>query len=102
MNNLIKKLAGQTALYGLSSMIGRAANFLLVPIYTALLHPSAFGIMTELYAYVAFLNIIYLYGIETGYFRFAKKEGFNEQQAFSISFSSLLTSTFFLHWYSLF
>lgn len=93
MNTLLKKLAGQTALYGLSSVVGRAANFLLVPIYTALLHPSAFGIITELYAYVAFLNIIYLYGLETGYFRFAKKEGFNETSSFSISFSSIIVST---------
>ncbi len=93
MSTLLKKLAGQTALYGLSSVVARAANFLLVPIYTALLHPSAFGIITELYAYVGFLNIIYLYGLETGYFRFAKKEGFNESSSFSISFSSLIVST---------
>jgi O-antigen/teichoic acid export membrane protein len=96
MSNLIKRLAGQTALYGLSSMLGRAANFLLVPIYTALLHPAAFGVVTELYAYVAFLNIVYLYGLETGYFRFAKKEGYSEPQAFTASFSSLLVSTTFL------
>lgn len=95
MSNLIKKLAGQTALYGLSSVLGRAANFLLVPIYTAILHPSAFGIITELYAYVAFLNIVYLYGLETGYFRFAKKEGLTENDSFSISLSSLIVSTSF-------
>jgi O-antigen/teichoic acid export membrane protein len=95
MSNLIKKLVGQTALYGLSSMVVRAANFLLVPIYTAILHPSAFGIITELYAYVAFLNIVYLYGLETGYFRFAKKEGCTENEAFSISLSSLIVSTCF-------
>jgi len=95
MSNLLKKLAGQTALYGLSSVVGRAANFLLVPIYTAILHPGAFGVITELYAYVAFLNIVYLYGLETGYFRFAKKEGLNEKDSFSISFSSLLVSTCF-------
>ena len=95
MSTLLKRLAGQTALYGLSSMLGRAANFLLVPIYTALLHPAAFGVVTELYAYVAFLNIVYLYGLETGYFRFAKKEGYTEPQAFRSTFSSLLSSTAF-------
>jgi O-antigen/teichoic acid export membrane protein len=93
MSNALKKLAGQTALYGLSSIVGRAVNFLLTPVLTYLLLPPEFGVITYLYAYTGFLNIIYLYGLETGYFRFAKKEGVGESNAFSVSLSSLLVST---------
>jgi O-antigen/teichoic acid export membrane protein len=81
--SLLKKLAGQTALYGLSSMVGRAINFLLVPVYTSLLLPAEYGIVTELYTYAAFLNILYLFGMETTYFRFANKEGANEVHIFN-------------------
>lgn len=81
--SLLKKLAGQTALYGLSSMIGRAINFLLVPVYTSLLLPAEYGIVTELYAYAAFFNILYLLGMETTYFRFANKAGADEPHIFN-------------------
>lgn len=95
--SLLKKLAGQTALYGLSSILGRAINFLLVPFYTAVLVPVQFGTITELYAYVAFFNILYLYGMETAYFRFATKDNLTEESVFNQSettliFSSLLMS----------
>jgi O-antigen/teichoic acid export membrane protein len=69
--NALKKLASDTAIYGLSSIIGRVLNYLLVPFYTSLLLPAEYGIVTELYAYAAFFNIIYGYGMETAYFRFA-------------------------------
>lgn len=81
--SLLKKLAGQTALYGLSSMIGRAINFLLVPVYTSLLLPAEYGIVTELYTYAAFFNILYLFGMETTYFRFANKKDANETHIFN-------------------
>lgn len=94
--SVLKKLAGQTALYGLSSMLGRALNFLLVPFYTAVLVPAEFGIMTELYAYVAFLNVLYLFGMETAYFRFANKEGSDENTIFNnVQSLILITSLFF-------
>lgn len=93
MSKALKRLAGQTALYGLSSIVGRAVNFLLTPVLTYLLLPPEFGVITYLYAYTGFLNIIYLYGLETGYFRFAQKEGVGESNAFSVSLSSLLIST---------
>lgn len=80
--SLLKKLAGQTALYGLSSMLGRALNFLLVPFYTSVLLLGDFGVFTELYAYVAFLNVVYVFGMETTYFRFANKDKHNEVEIF--------------------
>ena len=94
--SLLKKLAGQTALYGLSSMVGRALNFLLVPFYTAVLLIGEFGIFTELYAYVAFLNVIYLFGMETTYFRFANKDKLKETEVYQSiqSFIFILTKAF--------
>ncbi len=71
--NLLKKLAGETAIYGISSIVGRVLNYLLVPLYTTVFLDSQYGVITKLYAYVAFLNIIYSYGMETAFFRFASK-----------------------------
>jgi len=93
MSNALKRLAGQTALYGLSSIVGRAVNFLLLPILTPILLIPEYGVITYLYAYTGFFNVIYLYGMETGYFRFSKKEGVGESKAFSLSLSSLLITT---------
>ncbi|MDQ3537068.1 MAG: oligosaccharide flippase family protein, partial [Bacteroidota bacterium] len=79
----IKNLAGQTALYGLSSIVGRSLGFLLVPFYTAVLTKADFGIYAELYAYIAFLNILYLFGMETTFFRFANKDKTLEESIFN-------------------
>lgn len=92
----LRQLAGQTVLYGASSVIGRVLNYLLVPLYTAVFSPEDYGVVTELYAFVAFLNILYTYGFETAYFRFATKSDhpahyFNISQT-SLIFSSLLFS----------
>lgn len=72
--SLLKKLASEAAIYGMSSVVGRLLNYLLVPLYTTVFLPAEYGIVTELYAYVAFLNILYLYGMETAFFRFANKK----------------------------
>jgi O-antigen/teichoic acid export membrane protein len=64
------KLISNIITYGISSVLGRCINYLLVPIYTSILCPSEFGIMTEFYSYIAILQIIYSFGIETAYFRF--------------------------------
>lgn len=69
----LRKLTSDTALYGLSSIVGRAVNFLLVPLYTSLFDPAAYGVVSELYGYVAFLNVAFTYGMETAYFRFATR-----------------------------
>lgn len=94
--SLLKKLAGQTALYGLSSMIGRAINFLLVPVYTSLLLPAEYGIVTELYAYAAFFNILYLFGMETTYFRFANKKDADESHIFNHVNTQVLFGSFII------
>lgn len=89
----IKSLIGQTAYYGLSSILGRAINFLLLPFYTSILLPEANGVVTEVYAYVAFFGILYTYGMETTYFRFANKEGHEEHTLFNQLQSTLTLST---------
>ncbi|NIK74370.1 O-antigen/teichoic acid export membrane protein [Thermonema lapsum] len=71
----IRRLAGETLWYGLSSILGRLINYLLVPFYTSkgVLQPEEYGAVGELLSYVAFLNIIYTFGLETTYFRYANK-----------------------------
>ena len=93
----IKQLAGETAIYGLSSIIGKAINFILVPFYTstAVLKVEEYGIVTELYSYVAVLNVLYLYGMETAYFRFTSKSAGSERKIYSNVFTSILITTLF-------
>jgi O-antigen/teichoic acid export membrane protein len=69
--NPLKKLASQTAIYGLSSVVGRLLNYLLVPLYTRYFIPEEYGVVTELYAYVAFLVIVLTYGLETSKIKIA-------------------------------
>jgi O-antigen/teichoic acid export membrane protein len=91
--NPLKQLAGQTAVYGLSSVIARILNFLLVPFYTRVFTDTAeYGIINELYAYVAFFIVILTYGMETAFFRFSSKSE-NKQLVFSTSLISLLITS---------
>ncbi len=71
----IKSLAKETAIYGLSSIVGRFLNYLLVPIYTNALPVSSggYGVITNVYAQVALLLVLLTFGMETGFFRFANK-----------------------------
>ncbi len=101
--NTIKKLAGQTAVYGLSSIVGRFLNYLLVPLYTYNLPTGQYGIVTELYAYVSFLIIILTYGMETGFFRFSETET-NLNKVYATTLTSLFSTSslfilFFLFFY---
>ena len=68
--SLIKKLAGQTAIYGLSSIVGRVLNFLLVPMYTRLFAPAEYGVVTQYYALSGFLLVLLSYRMESAFFRF--------------------------------
>lgn len=95
MSNL-KKLAGETAVYGISSIVGRVLNYLLVPIYTAVFATSEYGIVTELYAYVAFFLVLYTYGMETAYFRYANMEGHEEKKVYNTALSSIFLSSIIL------
>lgn len=92
----VKGLAGDTMWYGLSSIIGRMLSYLLVPLYTSVFIPGEYGIVTELYAYTAFLYPIFTYGIETAYFRFANKNPEEEPALFNLIVTlMIITSAFF-------
>ena len=82
----------QTAIYGLSSVVGRLLNYLLVPLYTRYFLPAEYGVVTELYAYVAFLVIVLTYGLETAFFRFSKKNN-DVKVVYSTALISLIVSS---------
>src|SRR5438309_5291338 len=73
----LKTLSQETLIYGLSTVVGRFLNFLLVPFYVNVLHSTAeYGIATSLYTYIGFLNVIYPLGLEAAFFRYgARGEG---------------------------
>lgn len=90
--NTYKKLAGDTVIYGMSSIVGRILNWCLTPYYTFIFAPEVFGVMTNLYQYVAFLMIILTYGMETSFFRFASKSD-NPEKVYSTAVISLFTTS---------
>lgn len=81
----LKSLAKDTAIYGLSSIVGRFLNYLLVPLYTSKLAAASggYGIITEVYSYVALLLVLLTFGMETTFFRFANKEGEDAQRVYA-------------------
>ena len=90
----MKILAKETAIYGVSSIVGKFLNWLLVPLYTYVLQQqSDYGIVTNLYAWTALLLVILTYGMETGFFRFANKEGENPQTVYSTSLLTLFSTS---------
>lgn len=80
MASLLKKLAGQTAVYGLSGMVGRFLNYLLVPLHTAQFVTSEYGVITDVYSLAAFGAILLTWGLETGFFRFSSKPDYDKQK----------------------
>jgi O-antigen/teichoic acid export membrane protein len=98
----IKRLAGETILYGFGSIVPRFLNFLLVSLHTDVFAPDAYGVITKLFAYVAVINTLFMFGMETAYFRFASKPGADEKRVFNlaqtvvISVSGIMTIIFIL------
>jgi len=87
--SILKRLAGETAIYGLSSIIGRSINFLLVPFYTQIFAAAEYGIVTDLYAWTAFFMILFTHRMETAYFRFTTDE-LHEKNSFSTALISII------------
>ena len=99
----IKKLINQTAIYGTSSIIGRFLNFLLTPLYALQFSNEQYGIITEMYAYVAFLVVVLTYGMETAFFRFSTIDKQNRLNIYSNTLYSLVcTSALFVAMSSIF
>ncbi|MGA7160712.1 MAG: oligosaccharide flippase family protein [Bacteroidota bacterium] len=97
MFSQIKRLGADTAIYGISTIVGRFLTFLLVPFYTNVLTTSQYGIVANIYSYLAFLNVVYNYGMESAYFRYASGlEGGDAKENFSTPFFSIaVTSALF-------
>jgi O-antigen/teichoic acid export membrane protein len=93
----LKKLAGQTVVYGMGTIVPRLLNYLLLtPFYTRIFIEGEYGVVTELYAYVAFLLVLLTYGMETSFFRFAETET-NKDRVFTTALGSLfVTSSLFI------
>ena len=96
----IKKLAGQTLWYGASSVLAKMLNFLLTPILTYLMVDnkgmSEFGDFSLLYAWIAVANVVFTYGLETGYFRYSNQPGVEAKSLFNTGFASHVVSTMIL------
>ncbi len=93
----IKQLSKETAIYGVSTIVGRFLQFLLVPLYTNLISRNDFGIYTQVYVIVAFLNIAYIYGMDAAFMKYAThKKGREKREAFSTPFWLVTFSTLFL------
>jgi O-antigen/teichoic acid export membrane protein len=90
--NSFKKLASDTVIYGTSSIVGRFINWWLMPLYVSLFSPEVYGIVTNLYSYVAFFMVFLTYGMETGFFRFASNSE-NPEKVYSTSLLSLFSSS---------
>lgn len=96
----LKKLAGQTVWYGLSNIAAKLLNYILTPLITYLLNSPKgnvdYGDVSMLYAAISFANIIFTYGLETGYFRFSSKDNVERKTLFQTLFSSLIGTTLLL------
>lgn len=96
---MLKRLAGQTAIYGFSSIVARFLNYLLVPYLTRILSTEGYGVVSDLYSIVPFMLILLTMGMETGYFRFMGKAGTPEERrkVFSTTWGAVIcASVFFL------
>lgn len=94
--SLIRKLAGQTAIYGLSTILGRFLNYLLVPLYTAVLADAAdYGIITQLFAYSGFVMVVFSYRMESAFFRFGTPTR-QREKAYATGLGSLWVTSLFL------
>jgi O-antigen/teichoic acid export membrane protein len=87
----IKKLAGQTIWYGLSSIFGRFLNYLLTPLLVTIFATGEYGKISTLFTIAAFLNIVFTYGLETSYFRFSSLQP--ESKVYNTCSSSLIITT---------
>jgi len=92
--SIIKQLASETAIYGMSSIVGRMLFFLLTPLYTHILPKQEYGIITELFSYIAFIMVLFTYRMETAYFRYqSKKDEPTSNAAYATALYSILLSS---------
>jgi O-antigen/teichoic acid export membrane protein len=93
--SVLKKLASDTAIYGISTMLGRFLNYLLVALHTKLFEPEQLAAQGQLYAYAGLALVLYTFGMETAFFRYARREEDKKQYYNLILSAVIVTSTFF-------
>jgi O-antigen/teichoic acid export membrane protein len=94
MFDKLKELTKDTAIYGISTMVGRFLNFILVPLYTNIFLPADYGIIQLIYAYTAILNIVFIYGLDSAYLKFASfKDIGDEKDNFSTPYISVFVTS---------
>jgi len=97
MREKIRELTKDTAIYGISTIVGRFLGFLLVPFYTHFISPGAMGVYTNIYAYLAFLNIVFIYGMDAAFMKYSSLAGPNEKKdVFSTAYLSVVVTTLLL------
>jgi O-antigen/teichoic acid export membrane protein len=97
MYEKLKELTKDTAVYGISTIVGRFLNFILVPFYTNVFLPSDYGIIQLIYSYVAILNIVYIYGMDSAYLKFAAfREIGDDKDNFSTPYISVFITSLIL------
>lgn len=87
----IKILGKETVIYGISTIVARLLNFILLPLYTYYLTPDIYGVVATVFSIVAFLNVIYGFGLNQGYMRF-----YSEKKSLSLTISFVFFSSFIL------
>lgn len=93
----IKNLSKETLIYGTSTMVGRFLNFILVPFYTNFIPPAEYGIIANIFAYIAILNVFFSLGLESGFFRFsAFQEIGSKKENFSLPFLTVFFNSLIL------
>ena len=91
----IKELTKDTAIYGISTIVGRFLGFLLVPFYTNIFSTYEFGVYSNVYAYIAFLNIVYIYGMDAAFLKYKSvAESSEEKKVFSTPYIFVTITTF--------
>ena len=88
-----KKFAGQTAVYGLSTIASRVLTFFMTPVYTRAYLTAAYGIITTMYSYVSMTNALLTFGMETTFFRYLNKHSHDKQRVYNNAFASVLVIT---------
>jgi O-antigen/teichoic acid export membrane protein len=81
--DVFKRLAKDTGIYGISSILARTLSFFLLPVYTRVLSEGSYGLYTEIFAYIAIIQVVLIFGMETGFFRFASLDGYDSGKVFS-------------------
>ncbi|MDZ7776274.1 MAG: oligosaccharide flippase family protein [Bacteroidales bacterium] len=92
VTNPIKRLAGETAIYGMGTIVPRLLNYLLTPFFTRVLVRADYSVLTEMYSWVAILLVILTYGMETAFFRFSSQTK-DKKTVYGTAFASILVTT---------